>query len=295
MFHHLPGPIAGSVTLLLYAANTVFWSVPLFLVALLKLAFPVHSWRRLCSSLLDVLAAQWVEINNWTMQLTRRIQWDIRGLEGLQRNQWYLVLSNHQSWSDVLVLQKIFHRRIPFLKFFIKKELIWVPLLGLAWWALDMPFMKRYSRAFLEKHPHLAGRDVEITRQACEKFKHMPVAIMNFVEGTRFSPSKRRRQQSPYAALLRPRAGGIAFVLAVMGEQLHRILDVTIVYPKGPVGFWAFVCGRIREIKVRIRSLPIDTALLGDYTGDKQFRERFQQWLNALWAEKDELIADLTG
>lgn len=153
--------------------------------------------------------------------------------------------------------------------------------------------MKRYSRAFLEKNPHLKGKDIEITRKACEKFKTLPVSVMNFVEGTRFSPEKHARQQSPFKTLLKPRAGGIAFVLASMGEQLHRILDVTIAYPGGEKGFWSFLCGRVHEIRVRVRCLPVTTDLFGDYSGNREFSKRFQDWLNALWSEKDQCLQSM--
>ena len=274
--------------------NTIFWSVPLFVVASFKLLVPVHAWRKLCSKILNGIANNWIAFNNWSMQLTRRINWEIQGTEGLRGNEWYLVLANHQSWTDILVLQKVFHRKIPFLKFFLKKEMIWVPILGLAWWALDLPFMKRYSKAFLEKHPDLVGKDIEITRRACEKFKTIPVSVMNFVEGTRFTTEKHKKQGSPFAHLLRPKAGGIAFVLSVMGEQLHRILDVTIIYPKESRSFWAFLCGRISEIKVKVKSLPVDRDLMGAYSKDAEFRERFQNWLNTLWAEKDMVMKQIS-
>ena len=119
-------------------------------------------------------------------------------MDGLARHEWYLMTSNHQSWADILVLQKVTNRRVPSLKFFLKQELIWVPLLGLAWWALDFPFMKRYSRAQLEKRPELKGKDMETTRKACEKYAHYPVSVMNFFEGTRFTEEKHRQQNSPY-------------------------------------------------------------------------------------------------
>jgi 1-acyl-sn-glycerol-3-phosphate acyltransferase len=290
----LPGPVRGLLSLLLYAANTVFWTLPLFAVAFLKFIIPIRGWRRLCTKILNAIAENWITINNLNHRLTKKIQWDVSGIDGLDRNEWYMVLSNHQSWVDILVLQKIFNRKIPFLKFFIKKELIWVPLLGLAWWALDFPFMKRYSPQFLKKRPWLKGKDLETTRKACEKFKNMPVSIMNFVEGTRFTFEKHKKQQSPHKNLLRPKAGGTAFVFQAMGEQLHRILDVTIVYPNGVKTFWHFLCGRVNEISVRVRSLPIDKDLFGDYFNDAEFRERFQEWLNRLWVEKDRQIEPLT-
>ena len=160
--------------------------------------------------------------------LTNNTRWDVQGTESLEPSQWYLVLSNHQSWTDIVVLQRIFHRKIPFLKFFIKKELFWLPLLGQAWWALDFPFIKRYSKAKLQRKPHLRGKDLEITRRACKRFQQLPISIMNFVEGTRFTIQKHRQQQSPYTHLLRPKAGGIAAVLGDDDSIQSHIQDTFV-------------------------------------------------------------------
>jgi 1-acyl-sn-glycerol-3-phosphate acyltransferase len=170
------------------------------------------------------------------------------------------------------------------LKFFLKKELIWIPFLGLAWWALDYPFLERSAAAY---------KDMQTTLKACEKFGTMPTSVMNFVEGTRFTIEKHRKQRSPYANLLKPKAGGIAFVLTAMGEQIHSILDVTIVYPQGAQNFWGLLCGRVGEIKVRVEPLPVDGELLGDYFRDREFRKRFMTWLNTLWVEKDKRMEAL--
>jgi len=291
MLDLIPGPIRGLVSLVGYTLNTLFWCALIFCVAPLKAIVPLKGWRRQCNKILNLIASRWIATNNLNLQVMNHIHWDIRGLEALRAGNWYLVLSNHQSWVDILVLQRIFHRRIPFLKFFIKQELIWMPVLGLAWWALDFPFVKRYSRAVLKRKPHLKGKDLEITRKACRKFREIPVSIMNFTEGTRFTLAKHRRQQSPYTHLLRPRSGGIAFVLSAMGEQMTSILDVTIVYPQGVVSFWGMLCGRLQEVIVRVREIPVTEKLQGDYFNDSAYRTWFQEWLNQLWLEKDARIA----
>jgi 1-acyl-sn-glycerol-3-phosphate acyltransferase len=279
--------LCGFLSVALYAVNTLVCCTPLFVMTLLKVAIPLAAWRKLCDRVLIAIAGGWVAANNLNQKIFSRTRIEVRGLEALDPKDWYLVLANHQSWVDILVLQNIFHGRIPMLKFFLKKELIWVPVLGQAWWALDFPFMKRYSKHFLEKNPHLRGKDIEITRNACQKFKTVPVSVMNFVEGTRFTPQKHRRQKSPYTHLLKTKAGGIAFVLAAMGEHLNTILDVTIAYPGTQRSFWDFLCGRIRNIRVEVKSMPIETPPMGNYTLDKAFRTRFQDWLNRLWVEKD--------
>jgi 1-acyl-sn-glycerol-3-phosphate acyltransferase len=294
MLVFLPVFVRLPLALLLVVLNVLVHSTLLFVLAALKALLPFARTRRALSRALVATAEQWISVNGALFGLFTPTQWQIEGLEGLQRNGWYLVLSNHQSWVDIPTLQKTFNRRIPFLRFFLKKQLIWVPVLGLAWWALDFPFMQRHSKAMLEQHPELRNQDKEATRKACERFRESPVSVMNFVEGTRFRTHKQRQQGSPFAHLLRPRAGGVAFVLETMGSILQSIVDVTIVYPDGRPTMIDLLAGRVRRIRVQVRQLPIPPELLrGDYENDAEFRARFQAWMSALWAEKDALITRL--
>jgi 1-acyl-sn-glycerol-3-phosphate acyltransferase len=290
MIKRILGTLNAVVSIIALACNTLFWTIPILSVAFFKLIGPIPSWRSLCVKTMNLFASGWVGLNNQAIRLTQRVKWDVKGLESLKLNSWYLVISNHQSWLDIVVLQKVFNRRIPFLKFFVKKELIWVPVLGLIWWAMEFPFMKRYSRSFIEKHPHLKDIDLKTGIKACENFKETPVSIMIFAEGSRFSPVKAKRQGSPFSNLLKPKAAGMAIVLGAMGERLERILNVTIVYPNGRKGLWDFLCRRISEIKVRVEQLPVPTELLGDYLHDHDFRQNFQNWVNKIWAEKDRYL-----
>ena len=288
--------VRGAVTLALMVLNVIAWCLPLFVVALTKLLVPIPAWRRLTSRALTALAEGWIGTNRAIFAVTGAMQLDERCAAGLRPESWYLVVSNHRSWVDILVLQSTFNRRIPFLKFFLKRELIWVPLLGLAWWALDMPFMRRYSAAYLERHPERRGLDLAATRVACERFRRIPTSIMNFVEGTRFTEAKRAALRSPYQHLLPPRAGGVAFVLSAMGGVLHSLLDVTIAYRERSPTLWDLCCGRLGRIVVDIRERALDEWLsAGDYASDPEFRQRFQVWISALWAEKDLLLARLAA
>jgi 1-acyl-sn-glycerol-3-phosphate acyltransferase len=291
MLSFLPSPLKGVLSFLIYLANTILLTVPLILLSLLKFILPFQPAVVILDKILMGIAGLWIYINSLTTDLFCKIDWDIRGLDKLNARQWYLVLSNHQSWVDILVLQKTLRKKIPMLKFFLKKELIWVPFLGLAWWALDFPFMKRYSREFLAQNPHLKGKDLESTRKACQKFKHTPVSIMNFVEGTRYT--KEKAKNSAFSHLLTPRAGGIAFVLGSMGQYLDHIIDVTIVYPGGVPSFWSFISGKTRKIIVDFQLLEVGWHIKGDYFNDPVFKERFCKWLNQLWHEKDRKIERL--
>lgn len=286
--------LTGILTTTLLLLNTVVLICPLLVFALLKLMLPGRG-RDYASWAVMWVAETWSEIDKAIFALCIPTQWDIRGVENLRKDTSYLAVSNHQTWVDIPALIESLNRRTPFFKFFLKKELIWVPLLGLAWWGLDYPFMKRYSKAFLEKHPELKGKDLEITKAACELFKRQPVTVVNYLEGTRFTEAKRLEQQSPYRYLLKPKAGGVAFVLAALGEQLDALLDVTIVYPgnKAP-GFWDLLNGSISQVIIDIQVRELDPALwAGDYENDPEFRQTVQAWVNQLWVEKDQRIEQL--
>ena len=293
MWGKISGQVRAIAALSLTIMNTLLWMVPLFIAGILKFLFPVQALRKIFNRAITCVCNTWNSWNNTIIDLTQNIRWDVKGHENLKKNDSYLILSNHQTWNDILVLEKIFINKIPFLKFFIKQKLLWIPVLGFSWWALDFPFMKRYSKEFLEKNPHLKGGDLEATRKACEKFKSMPVSVMNFVEGTRFTSQKHKKQQSPYKNLLCPKAGGTALVLDAMGKQLQTILNVTIHYPQGAKNFWPFFCGEVNEVVVRIEKIPITEELLGDYFNDPEFKSRFQNWLNGLWEKKDARLTDL--
>ncbi|HAL68108.1 acyltransferase [Pseudomonas fulva] len=286
--------LTGILTATLLLLNTLVLIGPLLVFALFKLVLPGRGRDRASGAVMWV-AETWSEIDKAIFALCTPTQWDIRGIENLRRDTSYLAISNHQSWVDIPALIESLNRRTPFFKFFLKKELIWVPLLGLAWWGLDYPFMKRYSKAFLEKHPELKGKDLEITKAACELFKRQPVTVVNYLEGTRFTEAKRQAQHSPYRHLLKPKAGGVAFVLAALGEQLDALLDVTIVYPgeKAP-GFWDLLNGSVSRVIIDIQVRELDSALwAGDYESDPVFRQTVQAWVNQLWLEKDERIERL--
>lgn len=298
MLRMLWANVIGVVSVLMYVINTISWSIPIILLSFVKL-LPIPPLQTFISYILDGCASNWISVNNFNQKFTSTTKWQVHGLEQLTRKDWYLVISNHQSWVDILVLQRIFNHKIPFLKFFLKKELIWVPFLGLAWWALDFPFMQRHSKTYLAKNPHQKGKDMETTRKACEKFRYKPVSIMNFVEGTRKTDDKHQRQGGTFKHLLKPKAGGVAFVLSAMGEQLHKLLDVTIYYPQGAPSFWDFVCGKVREIHVDIKVLSIEELMASDafamdYFDNPAQRARFQQWLNTLWQEKDRTLDQLS-
>lgn len=282
-----------AVGVLLFAVNTIVHVTPLLIVALLKALVRLRAVRSACNRVLMSISESWIGVNSWMIRTLTRTRIVVESNAALSYTGHYLVVANHQSWVDIPVLQAVFNRRIPFLRFFLKSQLIWVPLLGLAWWALDFPFMKRYSREALAKHPELAGRDVETTRRACEKFRGLPIAVLIFAEGTRFTRLKHEAQRSPYRYLLKPKAGGLAFVLEAMGDALHTVLDVTIAYPQGKPTFADLFANRIPEVRVHVQERDIPSALVsGNYESDPAARVRAQRWVNAIWQEKDDRLSN---
>lgn len=278
------------VSLGLHTINVIFWAIMVFICAFLEL-IPIKSWRAKLHVFMNRMPIYWIDCCNGIQKLLTKTEWDIQGVDHLKQDDWYLVICNHQSWADILVLGKVFNRKIPVLKFFMKKQLLWLlPIGGWGAWLLDYPFMERYSKEFLAKHPELQGKDMETTRKVCAKFKYIPTAIVSFIESTRFTPEKRKHQDSPYQHLLRPRAGGMAFALGAMGEYFHKILDVTIVYPSEMPSIWDYFSGSIKKIIVRVNVLSIPPELLGDYEKDREYRKYFQNYINKIWRDKDQLI-----
>ena len=267
------------------AVNTVVLVLAMVPVALVKLLLPTEAVRSVCDRALMGIAALWMDINAFWLRAVNRSQWKIEGTEGLDPRGWYLVASNHQSWVDIVVLQRVFNRRIPMLKFFTKKELIYVPVIGFAWWALDFPFMQRKGGAS-------ARADLEAGRKACAKFRLVPTSVMSFVEGTRFTAAKQAQQKSPYRHLLKPKVGGIGMALESLGDAFTGFLDVTIVYPQGIPTFTDAMTGRLGDVVVRAHLRDIPAAVLPP-PGEPAPRAAVQAWVNELWQAKDQEITEL--
>lgn len=261
------------------------------MLAVVKLFSPTGRARNTVSHWLSSVGDYWVSFNKLMAWFLHEMKWDIHLPDDLDHESRYLVFCNHQSWVDILVLQHCLNRRAPFMRFLLKQELIWVPFLGFCWWALDMVFLRRYSKAQLLRNPKLRGKDLENAARVCEKLKHIPVSMMTFPEGTRFTADKRIQQKSPFRHLLRPRYGGIGQILYSFDDALDCLIDVTIIYPHGTPNLWHFVSGQIREISVTVRLLPIGAEVRGkNFRQDSVAKAALKTWLNDLWFEKEQYI-----
>jgi 1-acyl-sn-glycerol-3-phosphate acyltransferase len=288
MFQGFASAIKWALASFVLVVNIVVVFSTMIPFALIKLVLPFRPVRAVTDVVLNGLATNWISINGLWMAAVGHTRWHLKGFERFNAKGWYLVSSNHQSWVDILVLQKVFNRQIPFLKFFIKHELIYVPIMGLAWWALDFPFMKRRGGASAQK-------DLETARKACEKYRVIPTSVISFMEGTRYTPAKAAQQKTPYKHLLKPKTGGVGMALETMGEMFNCLLDVTIVYPGGVPTFIDLLTGKINDVIVTVREVPIPQHLLVNAQGEAPARAHLQAWVNEMWLAKDAEIDTLTA
>jgi 1-acyl-sn-glycerol-3-phosphate acyltransferase len=284
--------LRGTTAFVLICANTLVLCVPLYLMGLLLAVSRGRAYDAVHRRM-DVIIDLWVGANRRIFAILdlARTHLELQGDEPLGRDRWYVVISNHQSWSDILILQNSLWGRIPPLKFFTKQQLIWIPLLGVAMWLLGFPYVRRASREQIARNPELLAQDRAATLKACERFRDHPTSVLNFLEGTRFTPAKRAGQAARFDNLLNPKLGGMSYVVAGLEDKIHKVLDVTISYPGGIPTFWELLQGRCRDVAVLIqcRDLPDDL-----HQSDSDVaRDRLAPWIEALWREKDARLGRL--
>ena len=280
------GLTVGSVI----TGSTLFHGPPVLALGFTKL---IKKSRKIDETNIQITNS-WLSVNNWLIDhVLPNLKWDITIEKGLELSMQgrYLMTCNHQSWVDTTVNQYFGLTRMPLTRFFTKWELIFIPFVGQAFKILGFPMMKRHSKEQIAKNPELKTRDMEESRKACEQLLSQPFTLLNYLEGTRFTPEKHTQQQSPYKHLLKPKAGGLALALNILGDKIDALVDMTIVYPDGVPGYGDFWLGEVNRIAVNLRKIDIpDWVLGGNYEDDAEYRERFQQWVHALWTEKDQLI-----
>jgi 1-acyl-sn-glycerol-3-phosphate acyltransferase len=280
----------GALSFFLVVVNTLFWCFFLLSIAIFKLLVPIESFKRLCTKWIIAIGECWIFCNGLWIKLLHKPQWTVTGFDSLNQSDWYLAMANHQSWADIFVLQGITNRKVPMLKFFMKDVLIWVPVIGLAWWALDMPFLKRYTEEQIKKDPSLRGKDIIEMKKSFGRFARYPVSIFSFSEGTRFTEAKRVSQDSPYEKLLRPKSGGIGLTLSTM-PYITKVLDFTIKYNSHHRTFWDFLCGRMSNVEIQVKIIDVPENLLQkNYIEDKKFRAELKKWLYSVWEEKNKFL-----
>ncbi|AUC89550.1 acyltransferase [Alteromonas sp. MB-3u-76] len=294
MIRTILAPFTFVVHITLQLLNLALWGSLIIVLGLVKLVLPNGKIRSLWNSVMHWLMFSFGRISVLLIRMFNAIDIEYAIHGELAKDRWYLIIANHLSYLDIILLIEFATHRIPAPKFFLKRELIWLPFVGLGAWALDMPFMRRYSRAYIEKYPEKKGKDLETTKAYCEKFRTVPTTVINFVEGTRFTPEKHALKKSPYTHLLPAKAGGVSFTLAAMGELFTNVLDISLLYPnnqKHPM--MAMLCGTMTKIIIDVNVEPVPELQQNSQRDESEFRLYFQGWLNNLWKNKDTRIKNL--
>ncbi len=286
--------IRGVLVCVLLTLSSILVAVLIIIMAGPVYIIPSKKWRHRGTAFLQNMPIWWMDLNGLILKINASGKLIFRGTGELKRKGWYMVVSNHQTWADILIISLALHRKVPILKFFMKKELLWsLPFAGLASYILGYPFLERHKRQDIRKNPELKNKDIETTKKACEKFKEHPTSVISFAEGTRFTQKKHDDQASPFQNLLKPRAGGTAIVLTELRDQLDGFIDSTIFYDRPNLSFWDFACGNFGEILVEYKLIPLSEDLFGNYYEDRAYRAKFAHWLNEIWREKDAKLSEL--
>jgi len=288
--------LIGILSTTFVVINVAVNCVPLYLMGIARGLLTLLGLRSAAGAIarnMDWIIDSYARVNRFVFRLfgLTRIEVDWIDADQLRKDDWYMVISNHQSWTDIVILQVVLLDRIPPIKFFTKAQLIWIPLLGLAMWLLGFPYVKRLSRAQIESNPELLELDRRATLASCEGFRNQPSTVLNFLEGTRFTPEKHAAQQARYRTLLNPKSGGFAYVVTALERELHQVLDVTISYPHGVPTFWEFMQGRCPEVRLRIERIELPEPICLAATLEAK-RPLLQHWIDDLWQQKDQRLVD---
>ena len=272
--HRLIGVFSAFVV----AMTTVLVCIPLYVLGMIRLIVPISSFRRWLAYPMDVVIDVWVSSFRWVIRICRLIDIEVALPPQLQdRRNWQVIVCNHQSWVDIVILQVSFRDVAPVLKFFTKHELIWVPFVGLAMWFLGFPYVYRAKSTGSGLTEMQRETNETVLKRAGRRFLDKPVAVINFVEGTRFTPAKRDTRDSPYSHLLRPRRGGLLQTLVVLEDRVETVLNATIQYQGKVPGFWDLLCGQTAGVQLVVEEIPKPST----------DQETLTNWLNELWKDKD--------
>ena len=285
--------LVGFITLILIIIELTIGFGTLAIVNVPRAVFPFKSLKIKLAKISNSIGEYTVYGLKIIMKIMHRDSMQVFDNNKFDKNAWYMAISNHQSWADIFILLVAAHKRIPLLKFFMKKELAWIPFIFLANKTLNMPFVNRHSKKELEKNPNLRNKDYENTLKACKRFLRSPSTIFSYAEGTRNDAAKHKAQNSPYKNLLKPRIGGIATALSAM-PNINTLVDYSVVYKSEKRGAWSFLKGDMKDVKVLVRKYDIPENLKNkNYSTDAEYRENFKNWIEAIWIEKDQEIERL--
>ena len=286
--------LIGLITFILITFVLIIGFGTLTIINIPRIIIPFKSFKIFLSKVSNIIGditVYWVKM---AMILMHGDNIKLIGDEkDFKMDKWYMAMSNHQSWADIFVLLVSANYKIPLLKFFMKKELWWIPFIFLANKTLNMPFVNRHSKEQIKKNPSLRTKDYENTIKSCKRFLRSPSTIFSYAEGTRFTKDKHEKQHSPYKNLLIPKVGGMATALSAM-SKVNTLIDYSLIYKSNKRSAWDFLTGEMSHVRVVVKKYDIPERLKNkNYSTDKQYREDFKIWIETIWTEKDNEIENL--
>tara|TARA_B110000003_G_scaffold271042_1_gene304488 strand:- start:112 stop:993 length:882 start_codon:yes stop_codon:yes gene_type:complete len=283
------------IGILTFCAILVILSFAVTLLTIVNIPriIPNKNLKVLLGSLSNTMGSATVASITTALRILHKLEWDFQIPEEVNTNTWYIAMSNHQSWADIFILLAAGHKKIPLLKFFMKKELQWIPIIYLVHKTVDMPFLNRHSRAQIQANPELKKVDFENAKKAAKRFSRNPSTAFSFAEGTRFTSQKHAAQESPYANLLKPKVGALAIALSGMPE-VNTLVDFTVIYSSEKRSTWDFLCGDLSKAKVVAKTYALPNNLKNrSFEEEDDYRKNFQIFVDAIWLEKQQMIKDL--
>jgi 1-acyl-sn-glycerol-3-phosphate acyltransferase len=280
----------GSLRFFLLAVATILGGTLIALAAPLKW---ISATEGVAFRTASRIAGVWAGFTR-TLMKTTRTQFDIQHPE-IDPKGTYLVIANHRSWIDIMVVMMTLGPNTTLPRFFMKWELIYVPVIGLCAWILDFPIMRRYSAEYLKDHPELKNRDFDYAQKVLRRHPDESCVVVNYAEGTRFSEAKRTQNRSPYQHLLKPKVGGPQLALDCLRDRLDGIIDLTIAYPGGNLSVWNLMRNKVPHVIVETQMISLPEHLQKRPETLPELKA-FRGWMNDLWQAKerrlDALLSD---
>ena len=194
-----------------------------------------------------------------------------------------VVVINHQNMPDITFLMDYARskERLGDMKWMVKDPIKYVPGVGWGMLFLDCVFVKRdwaKDRAsVLATFARLRDNDV-------------PVWLLSFSEGTRFTQAKSDRSRE-YARehglheprhTLVPRTKGFVATVVGLRDHVDAVYDLTLGYEEGVPTLWQYIKGFSNRAHLHVRRHPIHTL--------PEDEEGLSDWLTDRFREKDDLL-----
>ena len=290
---NIASSVVGLITFLLILIELIIGFGTLAIINIPRGIIPIKIFKIYLAKISNIIGDLTVYGLKLIMLLMHGNNISIISNQEFDRNEWYMAMSNHQSWADIFILLVSANYKLPLLKFFMKRELWWIPFVFLANKTLNMPFVNRHSKKEIEQNPSLRNQDYKNTLKSCKRFLRTPSTIFSYAEGTRFTNEKHDQQGSPYNNLLSPKIGGMATALSAM-PNINSLVDYTVVYKSKKRDAWSFAKGDMKHVKVLVTKYKIPDNLKNrNYANDKDYRDEFKNWIESIWAVKDKKIEEL--